>query len=645
MHKAVAVPVRSGRLCLGCFLFFALFLTIQLSASAAGSVTLAWDSSTDPLVVGYNIYYGGASATYTNTISVGTATNVTINGLVPGTTYYFAATTYNAANTESEFSSEVSYLVPQEVVGTSNHVPTLNAIGNFSINENAGQQTVSLSGISSGAANENQTLTVTATSGNTGLIPNPTVNYSSPNTNGSLNFTPAVNGNGSALITVKVNDGGASNNIVTRTFTVTVNPVNQAPTLNPIGNLSINENAGLQTVNLSGISSGAANEIQTLTVTATSSNTGLVPNPTVTYTSANPAGTLKFTPAVNGNGSAVITVKVNDGGASNNIVTQTFTVTVNAVNQPPTLNPIGNLSMNENAGLQTVNLSGISSGAANENQTLTVTATSSNTGLVPNPAVTYTSANPTGNLTFTPVTDATGTAIVTVQVNDGGTSNNIVSRTFSVTLNAVSNNSSNSAPTLDPIPDIVVNAGGAMQKVNLTGITSGTAGKGHGLRLTVNATNPRLVSHLMGQFSAHDSIGWLTFRPGSSAGTTTIAVTVDNNERSNNIVTRSFTVTQVAAGASTNLAASASSTDMTTPSASDAPVTVKSLGYAAGRYTLTVAGSPGYKPATLGTTYVIEASTDLVHWVPVKTNTVPFTFEDPYAGQYNHRFYRVVPLP
>jgi hypothetical protein len=72
---------------------------------------------------------------------------------------------------------------------------------------------------------------------------------------------------------------------------------------------------------------------------------------------------------------------------------------------------------------------------------------------------------------------------------------------------------------------------------------------------------------------------------------------------------------------------------------------VKSLGYAAGRYTLTVTGSPGYKPATLGTTSVIEASTDLVHWVPVKTNTVPFTFEDPYAGQYNHRFYRVVPLP
>ena len=159
----------------------------------------------------------------------------------------------------------------------------MNAIGNLTINENAGLQTVNLSGISSGAANEVQTLTVTATSSNPALIPSPTVSYTSPNTTGTLNFTPAVNGNGTAIVTVTVNDNGASNNIVTRTFTVTINPVNQTPTLNTIGNVTINQDAGLQTVNLSGIGSGAANEVQPLTVTAASSNPALVPNPTVTY--------------------------------------------------------------------------------------------------------------------------------------------------------------------------------------------------------------------------------------------------------------------------------------------------------------------------------------------------------------------------
>ncbi|MGA2243278.1 MAG: fibronectin type III domain-containing protein, partial [Verrucomicrobiota bacterium] len=174
---------------------------MQLSAFATGSVTLAWNACTDPIVVGYNIYYGGASGTYTNEICAGNATNVTISGLAQGTTYYFAATAYSASGIESPFSSEVSYLVPINApIG--NQPPTLNAITNLTINENAGLQTVSLSGITSGATNENQTLTVTAISSNTGLIPNPTVNYTTANSTGSLTFTPVANGNGTANITV-----------------------------------------------------------------------------------------------------------------------------------------------------------------------------------------------------------------------------------------------------------------------------------------------------------------------------------------------------------------------------------------------------------------------------------------------------------
>ncbi len=182
-----------------------LFLITQLSAFAAGSVTLVWNPSADPLVVGYNVYYGGASLTYTNKISVGAATNVTISGLVPGTTYYFAATSYNASNVESPFSSELTYLVP--TVPFVYQPPTLNAINNLAITENTGSQTVSLSDITSGSTNENQTLTVTAVSSDTNLISNPIVNYTSPNTTGSLSFTPVSNANGTAIITVTVNNG------------------------------------------------------------------------------------------------------------------------------------------------------------------------------------------------------------------------------------------------------------------------------------------------------------------------------------------------------------------------------------------------------------------------------------------------------
>jgi hypothetical protein len=89
--------------------------TLITSVQAAGSVTLAWNRSTNAIVAGYNIYYGGASGAYTNKICVGNVTNATISGLVQGTTYYFAATTYAASGVEGLLSSEVSYAVPLTV--------------------------------------------------------------------------------------------------------------------------------------------------------------------------------------------------------------------------------------------------------------------------------------------------------------------------------------------------------------------------------------------------------------------------------------------------------------------------------------------------------------------------------------------------
>ncbi|MFZ0826422.1 MAG: fibronectin type III domain-containing protein [Verrucomicrobiia bacterium] len=80
----------------------------------AASVTLAWNASTDPTVSGYNLYYGGTSGSYTNKVSVGLATRNVTPGLLVGVTYYFAATTYNAAGMESLYSGEVSYTVPPQ---------------------------------------------------------------------------------------------------------------------------------------------------------------------------------------------------------------------------------------------------------------------------------------------------------------------------------------------------------------------------------------------------------------------------------------------------------------------------------------------------------------------------------------------------
>jgi hypothetical protein len=194
-------------------------------------------------------------------------------------------------------------------------------------------QTVGLSGISGGAGNGAQTLTVSAVSGNPGLIPNPAVSYTSPNATGTLNFTPAANDYGTALITVTVNNGGLINNIVTRSFTVTVNAANQSPTLDSLNDLVVIVNSGKQSVSLTGISSGLNNPSQKVTISATSSNSKLIPTPTVSYTSPNSSGVLNFTPATGLTGTSVISVTVNNGQKANNLLTRQFSITVgNAVN-------------------------------------------------------------------------------------------------------------------------------------------------------------------------------------------------------------------------------------------------------------------------------------------------------------------------
>jgi hypothetical protein len=471
-------------------------LTVTASSSNAGLIPTPAVSYSSPNATGSLTFtpvaFGFGSATITVSVNDGGATN----NLVTRT---FTVT-----------------------VNSVNQAPTLNALADLSINEGAGQQSVNLSGITSGATNESQTLIVTASSSNTGLIPTPTVTYTSPNATGSIRFTPVALAFGSATITVTVNDGGASNNAVSRTFTVTVNPVNQAPTLNTLANVTINENAALQTVNLSGITSGAANELDTLTVTASSSNPGLVPTPTVNYTSANTTGSITFTPVAYGYGSATITVTVDDGGASNNVVSRTFTVTVNSANQAPTLNTLANVALNENASQQTVNLSGITSGATNENQTLTVTASSSNTGLIPTPTVSYTSPSATGSIRYTPVANAYGSATVTVTVNDGGASNNIVSRAFTVTVNQV-----NTPPTIASITDRVVAMDSVTPAIPFTIADAETPAAS--LTVSGSSDNPTLVQTAGIVFGGSNGNRTVTVTPETGqTGVANITITVSD---------------------------------------------------------------------------------------------------------------------
>jgi len=226
-----------------------------------------------------------------------------------------------------------------------NDAPTIDIIPDpLAILEDEGLQTILMDGISYGFPDPPQTISIDGISSNTLLIPDPSINYVSPDTSGSLSYTPVPDANGTALIAVTIrDDGGTANGGVDSTqvtFTVEVTPVNDPPVIAAIPNPApIPEDSGQQTVNMNGIGDGDPETTQNLSVTAYSSDVNLIPDPTVNYTPNNTSGTLNYTPVPDANGIATITVTVtDDGGTANgglNSTTITFDVELTPVNDPP----------------------------------------------------------------------------------------------------------------------------------------------------------------------------------------------------------------------------------------------------------------------------------------------------------------------
>jgi uncharacterized repeat protein (TIGR01451 family) len=335
-----------------------------------------------------------------------------------------------------------------------NDPPMLDALAGLLLDEDAGLQTVNLSGISSGAPNEIQALTISAISSDPALIPHPSVTYTSPEATGSITFASTENAFGQATITVTVQDDGGTENggqdTFSRDFLVTINPVNDPPTISALADQEILEDssAGPLAFTIGDVEDAA----EDLTVWGESSNHALVPVENILLEGSGSDQTVTITPLPDQFGSATITLFVSDGEL---VSSSSFLLTVLPVNDPPVLDPLADLFLNANAGEQIVALSGISSGADNELQQLSVSATSDNPDLIPDPSVTYTSPDASGSLAFTPSTDAFGLAIIHVIVaDDGGLDNggqNSVTNTFQVTVGAAADLLITKTATPDPV--------------------------------------------------------------------------------------------------------------------------------------------------------------------------------------------------
>ncbi|MCB9893539.1 MAG: tandem-95 repeat protein [Planctomycetes bacterium] len=301
---------------------------------------------------------------------------------------------------------------------------------------------------------------VTTTSGNLTFLSGPTIDN-----NGNLHYTATADTNGTATFSATVQDtggtatGGIDTSNVIGPFTITVTAVNDAPTYTSAGNpAAVNEDSGAATVNgwITSVDYGPVDEDSPIQSTQSYivnvlTNAALFSTPPAVSV----AGDLTYTPAADAFGTATFEVMlVDDGGTANGGVNtsapQTFTITVNPVNDAPSVTGGSSPTINEDAGPQTfANFVGLNAGPANESGQAAVAYTIQN--LTPT-GLTFTTApsiNAAGALTFETALNSNGSATFQVQVQDnGGTANggadtSALSAVFTLTVTPV-----NDAPTM-----------------------------------------------------------------------------------------------------------------------------------------------------------------------------------------------------
>ncbi len=252
-------------------------------------------------------------------------------------------------------------------------------------------------------------LTVTASSANTTLLPNANFTFGGSGSNRTVICRPATNQTGTTIVTVTVSDGIRTAN---DRFQLTVTPVNDGPSITAIANLAINEDTSTGQIpfTLSDPDTALAN----VTLTAFADQPALVPTNNIAFGGAGATRTVTVTPALNQFGTTRITIRANDGALA---ATEIFTLTVQPINDPPTISDIADrtIAANSNTGAIPFTIGDVETPATS----LTLTRDSDNLSLVPLTGIVLAGNAAARTVTITPAANAFGSARITVTVSDG----------------------------------------------------------------------------------------------------------------------------------------------------------------------------------------------------------------------------------
>ena len=315
-----------------------------------------------------------------------------------------------------------------KTISVINQAPSISSISSRTINEdgNTGNISFTVSDIETSA---NQ-LKLRATSSNSSLVPNSSssIVFGGGGGNRTIRVYPSSNKFGAAKIVVYVTDG--NNKESSTSFNLTVRSVNDTPTISNISNKAISEDGH------SGDFEITVTDVETsngsLTVTGSSNNTGLVTNGNINISAGSSASKrkIRITPTANKYGSATISLKVSDSNGGNRI--DTFLLTVNSIDDPPTISPIGSITIPEGGSTGDIEFSVTDVDTAVS--ALSISASSSNE-LVQNGDLVLGGSGTDRTIRVTPVAGEYGSTTITLAVSDGVSS---VTETFVLAVNQVS---------------------------------------------------------------------------------------------------------------------------------------------------------------------------------------------------------------
>ncbi|MGB1788433.1 MAG: Ig-like domain-containing protein [Limisphaerales bacterium] len=208
-----------------------------------------------------------------------------------------------------------------------NTPPTIEAIADVVSNEDETVAEIELIAEDKETSKSKLQWTVTAT--NADLIAPEAISVRKTGLRRYLEITPKENAHGETDITVTVNDGIEE---VSTTFKLTVNAVNDPPTISAVEPIEINEDQMVSfTVTLTDIDTAP----EELKITGNAANAALLPSDNITSTGTGLTRTVTLSPGANMGGKTKVTLFVNDG--DNTVFTETELTVIPVVDIPVAL--------------------------------------------------------------------------------------------------------------------------------------------------------------------------------------------------------------------------------------------------------------------------------------------------------------------